>query len=282
MIRTRLLIGLATICLATNQIAFAQIVERSGGEGGELQFSAAILGKWEIEKVVASGRDISENYGPSLFTKDSWTIQTKDRNHVYKLTEVNESSNPLEATFEHSVVKGMSFTAFIVIEDGRLGIVRGIGPENPIPLPQKMEAGPGTLVYVFKKAVDEKPATADNRVPLNVRLIDETKDSKVLVDVTVKPFFGGKLAYSSESKGVSAKIESSPRIGTVISGKMEPSGNGEWSVLLVVEFGKQEQSELAETTILRSEKLQVETVVRADKVVRIKCSENRILELTLK
>lgn len=280
MIRMRALIVAVNLCIATVGIASAQIVERSAS--GAPQFTDAIVGKWEIDKVVASGRVANENYGPSVFTTDTWTIQTRNGDHVYKLSGINESSNPLEATFDDAEGKNLSFTAFIRLDNDKLSIVRGIGLKNPIPLPQKMEEGPSTLAYLFKKIVDDKSSIVDARVPLSVRLIDDANDSKVLVDVVLKPFFGGKLLYSSEPRRASVKHENSPQTGTVISGKIEPTGNGNWAVLLIIEIGDQKHSDNAETTIVRSEKLQLNTVVRVENTMRIKCGENRTCELTVK
>ena len=278
--RTRMMIGVITLCFIANRVTSAQIVERT--DSGAIQFTDVIVGKWEIDKVVASGSDASRNYGPSTFARDSWTIQTKNGDHVYKLSSVNESSDPLEATFDDAEGKNLSFTAFIHLDNDKLSIVRGIGLKNPIPLPKSMEEGASTLAYVFKRVVDDKSSIADTRLPLQVRLVDDTNDSKVLVDVKLKPFFGGKFGYSTEPRGNSAKHENSPSVGTVINGKIEPIGDGNWSVLLIIEIGNQEHSDNAETTIVRSEKLQVKTVLRIENTIRIKCGENRTCELTLK
>lgn len=280
MMRTRMMIGVITLCLIANRVASAQIVERT--DSGAIQFTDAIVGKWEIDKVVASGSDASRNYGPSTFTKDSWTIQTRNGDHVYKLSSVNDSSDPLEATFDDAEGKNLSFTAFIHLNNDKLSIIRGIGRKNPIPLPKRMEEGASTLAYVFKRVADDKSSIAEVRVPLQVRLIEDTNDSKVLVDVKLKPFFGGKLVYHTEPRSNSAKQVNSPSVGTVINGEIEPIGDGNWSVLLIIEIGNQEHSDNAATTIVRSEKLQVNTVLRVENTLRIKCGENRTCELTLK
>lgn len=278
--RTRMVICVVTLCFIANRVASAQIVERT--DSGAIQFTDAIVGKWEIDKVVASGRNVSRNYGPSTFTRDSWTIQTRNGDHVYKLSSFNAFSDPLEASFDDTEGKKPSFTAFIRLHNDKLSIVRGIELKNPIPIPKSMEEGPSSLAYVLKRGVNDESSIADARVPLNVRLIDNANEPKVLVDVKLKPHFGGKLAYSSEPRGSSAKLENSPRIGTVISGNIEPVGDGTWTVLLIIEVGKHEQSEIVEGTVVRSEKLQVNTVLRADKTLQIQCGNGRICELTLK
>lgn len=281
MIGNRVLICLVTILLTANHMALAQIVERSDGDGLKFQFTDAMLGRWEIAKVVSSGNDLSAHYGPPVFTRDTWTIQTRTGDHVYKLSSVNESSVPLEATFENVKHNSLSFTAFIRLENNQLTIVRGNGFKSPIPLPRNMDEGPKSLVYVFNKSVEDEPSDKDARPPLNVRLIDNTDGSQILADLTVKPFYGGKLTYDSNSPSTSRVQNASPRLGTVLIGKIEPRENGTWAVSLVVELGRQVETDQAETTILRSETLSIETIITAGKTVRINCGENRTCELTL-
>jgi hypothetical protein len=114
------------------------------------------------------------------------------------LSHINEFSDPLEATFVNVKHRALSFAAFILLEDERMSIIRGFAPQTPIPLPEAMAEGPGTIVYTFKKSAADETVTEKGRTPLKVRLIDMANDPKVLVDVTIRPLIGGKLRYSSE------------------------------------------------------------------------------------
>ena len=276
----RTVIATMLIGFAINNIAFAQLIERT--DEGALRFTDQIVGKWEIDNVVAAGRSASANYGPSVFTASTWAIQTKNGDIVYELSSVNESADPLEATFVNVKHRDSSFAAFIRLEGEKLSIIRGLGPKNPIPLPEKMEEGPSTLVYSLKKAASSETSTREERLPLNVRLIDESSQSRVLVDVILKPFFGGKLRYSSKGLGARAEQDYSPKTGTVIIGTLEPTGDGNWAVSLIIEIGAHEKSDDPQTAIVRSEKLQLTTVVTREKTIRINCGADRTCELMLK
>jgi hypothetical protein len=276
----RVLLGCLVICSMTGRLVSAQIVERTAD--GELQFTDSIIGSWEIDEVVAAGRTTSESYGPSVFTKNSWTVQTRNGDHVYNLKEINGSSNSLEVTFEHSLVQDRSFKAYVSLEDEKLSIVRGLGLGNPLPLPDTMNEGPNTLVYKFKRGLDATPVLDDTRVPVHVHLVDDANASQVLVDVTLKPNFGGNFGYSSEPRRVSESQQEPSQVGTAVRGRIKATGSGEWAVMVEIEIINREHSDDATTSVIRSEKLRIDTLIRGDKPTRIQCGGNRTCEITRK
>lgn len=268
------------LCLGPS--VFAQLAELT--DAGAPRFTDKIVGKWEAAKVVAAGRSATTNYGPSTFTANTWTIQTGNGDRVYELVAFKDKSDPLEAKFVDIERRHLSFEAFIRLEDDRLTIVRAISYAKEVPLPVNMNEGPQTTVYSFKKLDPKAPPkpTDDLRLPLNIRLLDTSKDSKVLVDVTVKPFYGGKLEYSTEKIVNKLGNDRSPNTGTLITGKVEEGFGGKWSVNIIIEVGADKSPGDPDTQVIRSEKLQVVTVIAPDKTYRIKCDDDRTCELTFK
>ena len=265
------------LLLASQHVARAQLIERT--DDGALQFSEKIVGKWNTEEKISMGIKIPTNTNePSVFATKTWTRQGINGDSVLELLDVNESSDPLEVTFARVGHKDHSIAAFMRLKDDKLSIVFGSGFEYPIALPKSMEPGPDTVVLNFKRSVKDESEKENERLPLAVRLFD---GANILADVTIEPFLGGKLRYSSEPLGSRAEQDYSPKTGIVIVGNVVPTPDGNRVVSLIIEIGSKQYSDDPKTTIARSEKLQLTTVVTPGKPTLIDCGEDRMCELTI-
>ena len=254
------------LSFAINQFVSAQLIERT--DAGRLRFTDQILGRWDTDNVVAMGRSRSDD-ALHVFTASTWTIQSANGDLVVELSDINESSDPVEVSFVNVERRNLTFDASIRLDDKKLTITRGLASD------------PRRVVYTLKKNLESAASIEEERIPLTIRLTDESSQSKVLVDVTIKPFRGGKLRYSSERLLPGAEQDNSPKTGTMILGTLEAKGDGNWAVSLIMELGSHVDSTDSQTAIVRSEKLQLKTVVTRGKTSRIKCGADRTCELTL-
>ena len=253
---------------AVNQLACAQLIERTDERGG-LRFSDQIVGTWETDSVHVVAASISRsNDALHVFTANTWIIHSTNGDQTFELSDINQSADPVEVSFVNVNRRSLTFDASIRLEGEKLLITRDFG------------SYPRGIVYTLKKTSKTKASIEEARIPLKVRLIDESNRSE-LVDVTVKPFHGGKLRYSSERLHPRAELEYAPKTGTVILGTLEDRGDGSWAGSLIMELGTHVDSSDPQTAIVRSEKLQLTTVVTIGKTVRIKCGADRTCELTL-
>lgn len=114
---------------------------------------------------------------------------------------------------------------------------------------------------------------------LSIRYVDAGAETKVLAKHTLQLDNGGTIDFTAGGETIPHDDEPSLSYGTQITGELESIENGAYRASIKLKIGNLVECGAAATQLVRSECLELRTVLEVGKDSKIPCGEGRWIEL---
>ena len=116
---------------------------------------------------------------------------------------------------------------------------------------------------------------------ISIRYVDEGERTKVLAEHTLALDTDGMLNFNSGGETTPREGETAIPFGTQVTGKLTSIGNASYAASISLKLGNPVLCGTPATQIVRSECLELQTVLKKGVEARIPCGGNRWIELRI-